>query len=182
MQQHGTITAKTLNTTGTADLAENYVSSENLEPGDVVATEDGSDSMAIIKSTLPYQKNLIGIVSTNPGITLNSDATPDYEHPNVYPLALQGRVPVKVSSINGPIQVGDELTSSSIPGVAMLASASGQTIGKALESYSNNDPTTIGKIMAFVNLTYYSSPATITSNGDVFLTLNLRLKQNRNQP
>src|SRR6185437_7429673 len=132
----------------------------------VVAPEGGSNNMAIIKSTLPYQKNLIGIISTNPGVTLDSDATADYEHPNVYPLALQGRVPVKVSSVNGPIQAGDELTSSSIPGVAMLASASGQTIGKALEPYSDPNPNSVGKIMAFVNLSYYSASATITSGGD----------------
>lgn len=176
----GTITSKTLNTTGTADLAENYVSSENLEPGDVVAPEGSSNAMAIIKSTQSYQKNLIGIISTNPGITLNSDAATDYEHPNVYPLALQGRVPVKVSSINGPIQPGDELTSSSIPGVAMLASSSGQTIGKALEAYANTNPNTVGKIMAFVNLSYYSAPATITDNGAVILTSKPQTQQNPN--
>jgi site-specific recombinase XerD len=165
----GTITAKTLNTTGTADLAENYVSAESLDPGDVVAAESGSNSMAIIKSTIPYQKEVMGVVSTNPGITLNSDAIPDYEHPNVYPLALQGRVPVKVSSINGSIKIGDALTSSSIPGVAMLASASGQTIGKALEVYANSDTSAVGKIMAFVNLSYYQAPAVITTTGNVSL-------------
>ncbi|HXC04056.1 MAG TPA: hypothetical protein VNZ86_04840, partial [Bacteroidia bacterium] len=163
----GTITSKTLNTTGTADLAEDYVSSENLQPGDVVVAEGASNTMAIMKSTLPYQKQLIGIVSSNPGITLNSDAKTDYEHPNVYPLALQGRVPVKVSSSNGPIEPGDDLTSSSIPGVAMLASASGQTVGKALEGYANSDPQAVGKIMAFVNLSYQSLPASISESGDI---------------
>ncbi len=163
----GTITSKTLNTVGTADLAEDYVSSENLEPGDVVAAEGANNTMAVIKSTAPYQKQLLGIVSTNPGITLNSDAQTDYEHPHVYPLALEGRVPVKVSSINGQIQPGDDLTSSSIPGVAMVASASGQIIGKALESYENPDPNQIGKIMAFVTLSYHTSPASISQNGDI---------------
>ena len=95
-------------------------------------------------------------------------------------MALQGRVSVKVSSINGPIAVGDELTSSSIPGVAMLASTSGQTIGKALETYSNADPNAVGKIMAFVNLTYYSAPTTITDNGDVMLTATAQSQQNLN--
>ncbi len=174
----GTITVKNnLNIQSSADLAENYISSESLEPGDVVVAEGGKNPMAIIKSSIPYDKKLIGIVSTKPGITLNSEADPDYEHPNVYPLALQGRVPIKVSSINGPIKPGDELTSSAIPGVSMLASASGQTIGKALESYDNADPKAVGKIMAFVNLTYYSSPATITSDGTVILASKVETNQ-----
>jgi len=164
----GTITVKnSLNVDASADLAEDYVSSQNLEPGDVVVLEGQNDSDAIIKSTSPYQTQLLGIVSTNPGVTLNSGAQTDSQHPNVYPLALQGRVPIKISSINGSIQAGDDLTSSSIPGVAMKATGGGQIIGKALEGYTNSDPNAVGKIMAFVNLTYRTNPATITDNGSL---------------
>jgi len=154
-------------TVQSADLAENYISSQNLEPGDVVVLEGKSDNDAIIEATSPYQQQLLGIVSTNPGVTLNSGAQIDSEHPNIYPLALQGRVPVKVSTINGAIQAGDDLTSSSIPGVAMKATGSGQTIGKALEAYSNSDPNAVGKIMTFINLSYRTNPATITDNGSL---------------
>jgi len=50
-------------------------------------------------------------------------------------LALVGTVPVKASAINGPIRVGDLLTTSSIPGYAMRASEPlpGTILGKALE-------------------------------------------------
>jgi site-specific recombinase XerD len=162
----GTIYATTT-AVQSADLAENYVSSQILEPGDVVVMEGQDNTMAVIKSTSPYQKGLIGIISTNPGITLNSGAKTDSTHPNIYPLALQGRVPVNVSSINGQIKAGDDITSSSIPGVAMEASSSGQIVGKALESYSNSDPNAVGKIMVFVNLTYQTSPSTITDDGNL---------------
>jgi cytoskeletal protein CcmA (bactofilin family) len=50
-------------------------------------------------------------------------------------MALTGRVPVNVSLINGPIEAGDPLTSSSIPGMAMKATEPGNIIGTALESY-----------------------------------------------
>ena len=153
--------------TWSGDVAENYVSSQNLEPGDVVVLEGLNNNDAIIKANSPYQKTLLGIVSTNPGLTLNSGAQTDADHPNVYPLALQGRVPVKVSSINGQIQAGDDLTSSPIPGVAMKATEPGQIIGKALESYNNTDPNAVGKIMVFVNLSYQADPTTITLNGDL---------------
>jgi len=165
-QTPGTIYSNSIETLP-ADLAENYVSSQNLEPGDLVVPEGQGNTMAVVESTLPYQHNLIGIISTNPGVVLNSDAKTDPQHPHIYPLALQGRVPVKVSSINGPIQAGDNLTSSSIPGVAQEASGSGQIIGKALESYTNQDPKVVGKIMVFVNLSYQTTPATLTDNGNL---------------
>ncbi|HVA96365.1 MAG TPA: site-specific integrase [Candidatus Acidoferrales bacterium] len=165
-----------------ADLAENYVSSQNLEPGDLVVPEGQGNTMAIVRSTSPYQHQLIGIISTNPGVTLNSEASTDAQHPHMYPLALQGRVPVNVSSINGTIQAGDDLTSSSIPGVAMKATDSGQIIGKALESYSNSDPTAVGKIMVFVNLSYNTNPATITGTGNLAIaTESALLSDNQTQ-
>lgn len=150
-----------------ADLAENYVSSQNLQPGDVVAAEGLGNSNAIVASTKPYQNNVIGIISTHPGVVMNSGAQTDADHPNIYPLALQGRVPVRVSSMNGPIEAGDNLTSSSIPGVAMEATGSGQVIGKALEAYTDTNPNDIGEITVFINLTYQTNPATITDNGNL---------------
>jgi hypothetical protein len=50
-------------------------------------------------------------------------------------------VPVKVSLENGPIKIGDPLTSASIPGVAMRASKAGKILGYALENY-NPEPAT----------------------------------------
>ena len=92
----------------------------------------------------------MGIVSTNPGLIMGDDTQPEGK-PIL--LALAGRVPVKVSSENGPIKAGDYLTTSSKPGVAMKATHAGQMIGKAMESYSNDDKTAIGRISTFVNLT-----------------------------
>lgn len=100
-------------------------------------------------------------------LLFNSNAATDQAHPNVYPLALQGRVPVKVSSMNGPIQPGDDLTSSTIPGIAMKATNGGQIIGKALEGYTNSDPSAVGQISVFVTLTYRPTPTTITDNGNL---------------
>ncbi|MCI2429964.1 hypothetical protein LM604_04870, partial [Candidatus Acetothermia bacterium] len=58
-------------------------------------------------------------------------------------LALLGRVPVKATTENGPIRVGDLLTSSSRPGYAMRCSdatkCEGAIIGKALEPLNQNE-------------------------------------------
>ena len=155
-----------------ADLAENYISSQQLEAGDVVIPESLGNNLAVVKSTDAYQPQVIGIISTKPGFTLNSDAKGDATHPNVYPLALQGRVPVKVTTSNGPIKSGDPLTSSNIPGVAMKATQPGQIIAKALESYENSDPNAVGKVMAFVNISYQIPQSKMTSSGDLNLAVN----------
>lgn len=151
---------------GQADFAEYYGSFENLEPGEVIVTNGeasqfdhetlGHVSKAFVgKSTQTYQKELIGVVSTNPfSEILSSDIFAENENP--VPVALSGRVPVKVSTENGPIEPGDPLTSSSTPGVAMKATQAGPIIGKSLESYSNSDPNVVEKIIVFVEAGYFT--------------------------
>jgi hypothetical protein len=68
------------------------------------------------------------------------------------PLALTGRVPVSVSTENGPIKPGDYLTTSSKPGVVMKATKPGIAIGQAMESFDAAEP---GMILAFVRTRYY---------------------------
>ena len=70
------------------------------------------------------------------------------------PVALSGRVPVKVSTEEyGPIAAGDYLTLSNLyPGVAVKAIGPGQVIGQALESFAG---TSTGKVMVFVDVGYF---------------------------
>lgn len=68
-------------------------------------------------------------------------------------VTLAGRIPLRVSLENGPIQPGDPMTLSAVPGVAMKAVKPGLVVGKALEPYTM--ATSDGKIMVFANLTYY---------------------------
>ncbi len=110
---------------GGADLAEYYYSNTSLEAGDVVAIQPDQPA-GIGKSESRYQKNLLGVVSTNPGLTLGPVAE------NAYPIALSGRIPVKITNENGAIHVGDLLTSSSRPGYAMRATGAGAVIGRVL--------------------------------------------------
>jgi hypothetical protein len=149
-------------TVGSADLAENYTSSQQLEPGDLVIPSSDGDNQSVTKSNTAYQQQLIGVVSTKPGVTLNSDAATDNKHPYLYPIALSGRVPVKVSTENGSINVGDYLTSSSIPGIAMRATKAGTVIGKALESFNGTKEKT-SKILAYINISWANPNYTETT-------------------
>ena len=159
LQVKGDIRGQTIYATTTqlqqADLAENYISAQFLEAGDIIMPEGKGNNLAVTKTTKSYEPKTLGIVSTKPGIILNSDARADNAHPYVIPIALSGRVPVKVTTQNGPIQAGDYLTTSGIPGVSMKAIDKGMVIGKALEDYTNPDPNTIGKILLFANLSFY---------------------------
>jgi hypothetical protein len=62
-------------------------------------------------------------------------------------------VPVKVTTENGPIKVGDLITISSVPGVGMKSTKAGGIIGKALEDFDGAEGE-VGKVMVFVNTSY----------------------------
>ena len=118
-----------------ADLAENYLSDEPLDPGDVVIFGGRKE----IKSSYRYaDTRLAGVISTNPAYLMNSDLE------DSYPVALAGRVPCKVL---GPVSKGDVLTSSNIVGVAMVLDKAdfepGCVLGKSLEDHPYNTIKTI---------------------------------------
>ena len=145
---------------GGADLAENYTSSTPLEAGEVVAI-DSTNNHGVKRSQYQYQKDMLGVVSTAPGFVAGSQTE------NSYPIALVGRVPVKVSTENGSVKVGDHLTAASVPGYAMRATKAGRVLGVALESLDDTKlhacPASefaspgrkCGEVMMFVNLVNY---------------------------
>lgn len=164
-----------------ADIAEYYATSDSsIEAGDLVSIIDKTEEnkgleftdkkFFIGKSTQPNDPQLIGVVSDSSAVIINSGEASNNEAETILrPLTLVGRIPVKVSTENGPIVVGDYLTSSSIPGVAMRANMPGRVVGIALESFgtSNDQVSNLnnqnGKIMVFVNLSWYAGE--LTSDG-----------------
>jgi hypothetical protein len=131
------------------DYAEDYPTlDETLEAGEVVQI-DTSTSQFIRRADT--RKNFIGIISEKPGFRLSRNM--DEADARYIPVALSGRVPVKVSTENGPIMSGDFLTiSAAQPGVAVKATTPGQVVAQALENYSGES---VGKVMAFVNVSYF---------------------------
>ncbi|KKR92732.1 MAG: hypothetical protein UU44_C0005G0062 [Candidatus Daviesbacteria bacterium GW2011_GWB1_41_15] len=150
--------------TGGFDIAEEYPTADNsIEAGEIVVVSQNSNLKTqnlIQRSTSSYQKEILGVISTSPGITLGEEK--DSAVSGIYwkKVALIGRVPIKVSTESGAIKAGDYLTSSSIPGVAMKATRPGQMIGKALEDYSGE---TTGKSLVFVNPSF-ADPTDLLAN------------------
>ncbi len=167
--------------TGTPDYAENItVTDSSIESGDIVtsviydSSEENVYRRSIAsKSDKEYQGEIIGAISENPGFLAaqaNLRDLPDRGwNDNERPLTVAGRIPLKVSSINGKIKVGDRITSSSKPGVGMKATEAGQTVGIAMEPYDNSDPNTVGKILVFIKVGFYDPDVYLTNTGDLNL-------------
>ncbi|MBI5413458.1 hypothetical protein HZA42_03885 [Candidatus Peregrinibacteria bacterium] len=126
------------------DLAELYTSSGSvIEKGSLVSTHVKDGSFVARKSRGAYDDQLLGVVSSDPAIVIEGGSVvmggPKSSDDNKIPVALAGRVPVRVNLEGGPIEVGDAITSSSVYGVGMKATKSGKIVGYALESWNNKE-------------------------------------------
>jgi hypothetical protein len=138
-------------TSGAADVAERINASEWVEAGNVVEIDPEHPGF-FRKSTGAYSTRVGGIISTSPGVVLGQRANPESDPwDDTRPvLAIAGRVPVKVTTENGPIQVGDLLVASSTPGVAMRgdpAAAVGCVVGKAMEPFAEGEGVVMAQVM-----------------------------------
>ncbi len=139
----------------TTGISENYkTNDETLVAGDIVSL-DPNDSATIKKAV--YGEYLFGVVATNPGLTLGVSAT------DTRPVALTGRVPVKVNLEGGDIAIGDAITLSSVEGVGTKATTTTRVIGKALE-VSNQE----GTILVFIEPQTYFQAADQTKLAQLF--------------
>ena len=86
---------------------------------------DADNNESVVKADKPFDSSVLGVVSTKPHMVMGMELIRDEETDEIYEnvsaaqLTLTGRVPVKVTDENGPIQRGDLLTTSSRPGYAM---------------------------------------------------------------
>ncbi len=153
------------------DYAEFYPTEQNVMAGELVATTPnmlsyqakGADAETGIIKSMGTKKisilkkakagdTVLGIVSTAPYQTIGKDI-PVSAHR--MPIALNGRVPLKVTGENGAILAGDKLTiSPTQAGFATKAVSAGNTYAVALEPMTN----ATGTIMVYVANNYYSPP------------------------
>ena len=118
---------------GNSDLAEMYFSGQSLEAGEIVALTGG---LSMERADEESAQNIIGVISTKPGVIMGFDDTSLVAGEGAYPVALKGRVPIKLSTENGPIIKGDRIALSSIAGVGMKANSGDVVVGIALEDYT----------------------------------------------
>jgi len=136
------------------DYAEDYPADPNdvPQPGEVVSLVASGGASLVAKTHIAMDQAMVGVISTNPGDVLDDGSMTGAK----VTVALAGRVPVNVSTANGPIQVGDYLTSSSLPGVAVKATGSGPVIGTAMEDDTDTNTADVNQITMFIKNTYYN--------------------------
>ena len=129
----GTVTANLFSGVATqaryADLAEKYTTDADYEAGTVVKI--GGDA-EITMTTEHADTEVFGVISTDPAYLMNKDL-------DGLPVALQGRVPVKVI---GKVSKGQRLTSSDVPGLAWAVDENTPIqaiIGRSLENKTDGD-------------------------------------------
>jgi hypothetical protein len=139
VNQNGWTAVTVLQITGGADLSEQFQVGKTdgePQPGMVVSIDPANPGELVVSRTA-YDRTVAGVISgaggVKPGMLMaQEDSITDGDHP----VALTGRVYVWCDASEHPIEPGDLLTTSDLPGHAMKvidhAKAQGAIIGKAM--------------------------------------------------
>lgn len=103
--------------------------------GDIVSS---TPDKGLQRSSYPYDLRTFGVVQTTPLMVYKS-----VDDQGLQPVSRAGTATVNVISLNGPINAGDYITTSEIPGKGQKATSSGYVIGIALTPLGANDGTEI---------------------------------------
>lgn len=126
-----------------ADLAEKYHADEDYPKGTLLSIGGEKE----VTQTKEYaDENTFSVVSSMPGLTLNTHAGNEGEH-WVF-VALDGRVPVRVI---GEVKKGDRLVASHVHGVATVCTSKEDahvSIGRALEDKKYDEE---GLVLCYVS-------------------------------
>jgi hypothetical protein len=133
------------------DIAE-WVPATAAEPAGTVLVARRGVLNLVERSMRSYDTSVVGVVSPQPGIVLGEPA------PDKVLVAHSGRVRVKADASYGPIEAGDLLVTSPIPGFAMRSEPlavgggafhrPGTLLGKALEPLASGK----GEILVLLTL------------------------------
>jgi hypothetical protein len=120
---------------------------EKTELGEVICI----DRTGYRKCSSAYDSAMYGIITTNPAAVIGTHGD------NEVTIASRGKAKVKVTAANGPIKVGDLITSSTIAGTAQLAKRNGYVLGTSLEDFSPSDSNQTGLVTVSLALNSVAS-------------------------
>lgn len=118
------------------------VGDKKVQEGDIISLSQ----KGYVLGRVAYDPNIFGIVVKDPAIAFEDS------QPGSYPVVSQGKVFMRVSTINGKIKKGDLLTTSTIPGVGQKATETGFIVASALEEYGHSSTKNVGKILVVLNV------------------------------
>ena len=162
-----------VNGTATIGVAHMVVVKDKLVKDGTILS---NTAKGVDPSNSPYDSQVLGVVSRDAGIILSTVL----DEENSVPVISEGTVYVLVSSKNGNIKKGDLLTTSTMPGVGVKAESTGYVLGAAMEDYTSNNATQVGKIAVNLSLHYFNSKSTLS--GTLTDILKLALLPSKDSP
>lgn len=107
------------------------ISDQNYENGDIVVYDEFADVYSLARGDSDIE--IFGVIQENPIVVFRVND-------EQVPVANSGEAFVNVTTLNGPIQIGDIITMSKIPGKGqVLTEALGVSIGIALENFTGDE-------------------------------------------
>ncbi|MHC4610147.1 MAG: hypothetical protein ACYS7M_07345, partial [Planctomycetota bacterium] len=151
----GRISTQELAITGGSDLSEQFdIEGPNgtVKPGMLVSIDPQRPGKLVI-SDRAYDRRVAGVISgaggLKPGMLMGqSGSAADGQ----YPVALTGRVYCWADASDGPIQPGDLLTTSNVPGHAMKVTDHGQAQGAIIGKAMTGLEASRGLVLVLVSL------------------------------
>jgi F0F1-type ATP synthase membrane subunit c/vacuolar-type H+-ATPase subunit K len=111
------------------EVAETFDVPPGSTDGDILSYSE----KGIVLSTKENDEKIFGIIETEPLVAYRRNDNTGM------PVIRNGTVDVNVTTINGPINTGDLVTSSVVPGKGERSKISGYIVGVAMESFSETD-------------------------------------------
>jgi hypothetical protein len=119
------------------------VEDSDAADGDIICTYLD----AIKRCNRSYDPSTFGVITDNPAAEFT-----DTEVENGRLVVRDGLTSVRVSTANGPIGIGDFITTSETAGVGQKATENGYVIGVAMDEYSVAQSDQIGTIQVVLNI------------------------------
>lgn len=148
--------------TNAFSAANSYsITGGNIQEGMIISHNNGQFKPSIET----YDKNIFGVVVFEPAVEFVRDPSADN-----YPVVRSGIVRVQVSGANGPIAVGDRITTSEAPGVGMKATKSGFSLGIAQSAFAGTTAEQTATILVGIDIQF-----TFAEDSPVSETISSRL-------
>lgn len=124
-----------------------------IKPGDIISRNNEGK---LVRSTVNYDTNLFGVVVDTAPVVFRTSGTGK-------PIARSGDVKTNVTTLGGPIAIGDSIASSTIAGKGQKAgNSSGYILGIALEAFDGKEITT-----GTINVMLAIGPGKLSKSGIV---------------
>lgn len=137
------------------------IQGENVADASIICSE----GEGYFPCNVAYSSSMVGVITDDPAVAFEGEQFENSRH-----LVFEGTTVVRVNGQNGNIELGDLVTASEVPGVAMVADKNGFVLGTAMEPFAPTTPDQEGLILVSLKI----HPTIELSDSGTSLLENLR--------